>query len=422
MTLEDVIAVALASRRGMSQLRRAVTSDLVVANPWYLQCTAWAADFVDRHGDVPRPGDAAAWIDSAPEQSREALRSAWSRLTSRDLSSFTHDHVAEVAVEELRRVATKNALARMQGESDPDVLRDMARRVDDIRTVSIDGLADIRDVDLWCRPPNVDDERVPTGVTRVDERLGGGIGRELTFMLGATGGGKTTWLCNRGRAAALHGKVALHVTLELSKELSIHRYYRAIAEADKGEFRTGIADVRHRVHHWFRFAGGTVYVLYLPAYGPTVEDIRAVVETFMDVHGELHVLVLDYMDLLARTRDQSRLQGWDQLGRMAHELRTMCVDPGIEVTTAAQATREGLDADDLKMKHMAGSVEKLRAADVVLGMAATEEERQLHQARIRAMKARDHAGGWEVPVMMDLDIMKIVDLDHPDALRRRVAA
>lgn len=419
MTLETILACALRSRRSFSALRRAVTSDLVVSDPWYRDIMLWVGEHVDRYGTMPGDGDAEAWLDSQTEQRRPALLDKWRDLRAHDLSAYTEEHLADAGVRVLRETAARTARHRLQqmgDDLDPESFRALADAVDAVRPVALDGLADLRDTEAHLRPSRDEGRRTATGITRLDHALGGGFERELVFLMAATGLGKTNFIVNRLAAAALRGASCLHVTLELNADRTMHRYYRRIARARSGEFydEGELRSVEGRVSHWLRFAEGNVHVLYLPAYGPTVEEIRATAEMFADVHG-LDVLAVDYLDLLARGPDTQGLKLYSQLGRLSHKLRNVCMALDVEVLTASQANREGIDSSKLTLRHMAGSIEKAQAADVVLGLVQSEEEAEVDQARIGTLKMRDYPGGVEIPVRYDKDRMIIEDLDEPPA-------
>lgn len=423
--IDDALAAALKSRRAFSTLRRAVTSDLVVPDPWQLDLMRFTAEHVDKYDDLPREKDFELWVAQEPEARQDALRTAWRRLRRRDLSGFTEDYLADTMAKAFREQAALTAVTRLAsaaegGRLDSDQLAEMAAAVSDVRPISIDGLADMRDVDLHLHPSVDTSIRVESGIEKLDQILGGGFTSELVFLLAGTGVGKTTFLVNRLLAAALRGHRCLHVTYELVTDKTLHRYYRRVANANRGEFHTDYDAVRGRVGNWLRLAEGSVHVLYQPAYTNTVADLRATCEMFADIHGGLDVLAVDYLDLLSRDGPQYRgLRTDEQLGIMSHELRTICTTMDVEVITASQANREGLTADQLTLKHMAGAISKAQAADVVMGLVQSAEEAQMNQARLGLLKMRDYPGQFEIPLFYDKDTMTILDLDNPTARARR---
>lgn len=419
--MDTILACALKSRRSFGALRRAITSDLAVPNPWQLSLMQFAAEHVDTYGTVPRDGDVAVWIEGQPTPRQEPLRAAWRNLARQDLSEYTEDYLASVAAETLRQKAAEVAVSRLASMGNPtaEQLQTLSDAVRAIRPTSIDGLANLADIDLHMSVAREEGRRIESGIEKLDGYLGGGFEQELVFLLAGTGVGKTTFLVNRLAAAALRGYRCLHISLELVTDKTLHRYYRRIAGANRGEFFSDFPGVQGRVRHWMNLAGGSVHVLYLPAYGPTVDDIRATCEMFVDMYGNLDVLAVDYLDLLSRSKHRG-LRTDEQLGILSHEIRTICTTMDAEVITASQANREGLTADKLTLKHMAGAIAKAQAADVVMGLVQNADEAKVRQARLGLLKMRDYPGlGVEIPCYYDMDFMAIMDLDHPTARLRR---
>lgn len=422
-SVETILACALRSRRSYSVLRRAITSDLAVADPWLLDIMRFAGEHVDRYGTMPKQGDVDLWIDTQPEPRRDPLRTKWRSLARQDLTGFTEENLADTAAEVLREAAAKVAVRRMTNNPTPDTVRTLAEELQNIRPVHMDGLVDMADVDLHLVPTREETRRIESGIEKLDAILGGGFERELVFLMAGTGVGKTTFLINRLAQAALCGATCLHITLELSAQKTLHRYYRRIAEAHRGEFFTEPDSVMGRAKHWLRFAEGSVHVLYLPAFSATAQDVLTTAEVFKEMHGSLDVLALDYLDLLAAPSGGRGLRRHDQLGILSHEVRTICTTLDAEVITASQANREGIDASKLTLKHMAGAIAKAQAADVVLGLVQDEDDAAAMQARLGFLKMRDYPGrGAEIPVYFDMDLMTILDLDHPNARRLRAEA
>lgn len=425
ISVDTFLACALKSRRSFSSLRRAVTNDLAVADPFLLDLMRAAAEHVDRYGDVPTEKDMYLWLEGQPEGKREALRAKYRELIKIDLSGYTEEYLAEQAGTVFKEAAAQTAVRRLAAMADRQELTAEATlavtsSLQDIRPVHLDGLMNLAELDKYLIPNREETNRIETGIEKLDAVLGGGFERELVFLMAATGIGKTTFLVNRLVNAALRGAHCLHITLELSGLKTLHRYYRRIAAAERGEFFENPEGVEGRVRHWLRFAQGSVHVLYLPAFSATVDEIKATAEIFRDMHGGLDVLALDYLDLLATSTAGRGLRRYDQLGILSHEIRTICTTMEAEVITASQANREGMDAAELTLKHMAGAIAKAEAADVVLGLVQNKDELAMRQARMGLLKMRDYPGrGAEIPLHYDGDHMTIMDLDHPTARKRR---
>lgn len=181
MTLEDVIAAALRWPDVAEALAPALSSTLVVANPFRRQICEFLGGFLDEHGSLPKDGDWQAWAETLDEQQARGVRKTLRRLQKRDLSSFTPAEIVRRAAAQLRQAATDNAVARLnrlEGDKTP-ALQDLAA---EIERISLDGrraaeLVSLEDV----VPEEVDwlwPGRIPLG--------------KLTILDGDPGLGKST--------------------------------------------------------------------------------------------------------------------------------------------------------------------------------------------------------------------------------------
>lgn len=418
LTIEKILASALRDSSAAELLGPMLASDLAVPNPFYRQIAEFTYKFLDQHHALPREGDFQVWLATLTEQQRSGISGALHELYKQDLSGFTIDYIVEQAGEALRTIAARTAVARIQTlpEITPDTLREFSEKVEALKPTTLEGLADVRDVDRWLRPETHEDV-IPSGIQTIDQYIDG-FRQELVFIMADSGVGKTISLVNFGQYFALQGKNVLHVSLELLVKPTIQRYYRRMAESDRTLMRNNPDEVRRRLGHVFRFAKGQVRVLYQEAHAITVEDLRALCRQYIKRYGKLDALILDYLDLLAPSDDIKRLSTAEQQGIMTHRVRAFCPEFECAVISATQATREGGGASRLNLQHMSSSYGKVRGADIIFGLVQTDEEEEHHQGRMGLLKVRENPGrGAEVPLYINRDLMLIADLQHPNTLR-----
>jgi hypothetical protein len=60
------------------------------------------------------------------------------------------------------------------------------------------------------------------------------------------------------------------------------------------------------LQHWFRLAKGQVYLLEFPAYSLDLEQLKRVIDRVVRLIGQVDLLVLDYLDLMAPSKRGSR--------------------------------------------------------------------------------------------------------------------
>lgn len=419
ITLELVLAFALRDISVMDKMSDALRSDLVTSNPHYRKVIEFADDFLGQRKKLPTQGDYSVWLESLAEGPiRDGAREALGRLLAQDTSDYDPAFFAEEAMVQLRRGAAQVARARLNEAPimEPEMLEEMARKLSEIQESGLTGLARLSDVDVWATP-TVEGERIPTGLPTLD-KLVGGWGEELIIVFADTKVGKSMILQNWATSAAVKGKRVLHITLELGLRPQILRYYRQIATVSRAEMTSDLDVAKDRLRHWMRLAQGEVMLMEMPAYQTDYDAVRRVVERVSRVHGDVDVLVLDYLDLVSVPKGRSKRSTYEDLGVLTHELRDLCRAHDMTVLTASQAVRRQKDSERLSIKDMGDSYNKVRGCDMLLSLVQTEEEVPMHQGRLGVLAVRDGGGrGMEVPLYINRELSVIQDLSHPNTER-----
>lgn len=418
ISIPRILATALRHERVLVSLRRALTSQLVTANPFHRSIIGFAAEFWDQQKALPKPGDFEFWISTLNEQQQEGMRNALSEITSQPPETWTPEYIAKEVTVILKSTAARNSVARLS-QLVPNVTAEdinlLAEEIKTIEPVTLEGLVDIADVDRWVYQVQDEDPRITTGFPSLD-RLIGGFKKELVFIMADTGLGKTSLLINLGAAAVLHGSRVFHLTFELSPENTLRRYYRRVAEVNPSQYRSKPEVVVDRVKHWLKLAKGSAHILYQGAYTVNPDALEAMVDQFVDLHGGVDLLILDYLDLM-KAPNGFRSE-YEALGQVSHTVRNLCDEFDCTVISATQAGRVSHRRKHLRLDAMGDSYNKARAADVVLGLVQSDEEYEANQGRIGLLKVRENPGrGIEIPVYINLDLMLIADLDHPNTQR-----
>lgn len=419
ITLPRILATALRHERTLVTLRRALCSTLVSSNPYYRLIVTFASNFWDEHHTLPKNGDYEFWVATLANGQQEGIQQALFEINSQPPETWTPDYIANEVSKVLKETATRTAVARL-GQLVPDVPADaiqkLADEINTIQPVTLEGLADLATPERWIYAAHEDEERITSGFHSIDQYIGG-FRKELVFILADTGLGKTSLLINMGAAAALHGARVLHLTFELSAENTIKRYYRRITEVERWEYRQRPQVVVDRAYHWIKMAKGGVHVLYQGAFTVGANDLRSLIAQYTDLRGPVDLVILDYLDLM-RLPEDNRLSEHKALGQLSHSTRNLCSEYSCTILSATQASRGSHKRKHLRLDTMGDSYDKARAADIVLGLVQTDEEQEANQARIGLLKVRENPGrGIELPVYMNLDLMHIADLDHPNTRR-----
>jgi replicative DNA helicase len=419
ISLETIVAMAVRNPVVMDTLGEALSSTLVLANPFLRAIATFAEEFYTKRNALPTSGDWDVWLSTLDEGLlRTGTTETLGRVLAARTEDYTADFFAEQVVGDLRRAAAAVARARLNEIStdDPELFLKLAEELNLIGQTRLEGLARLEDIDTWATTPR-DDDLVGTGFPTLNDLMGG-WGKELWIIFADSGVGKSILLQNFAVNAAIRGKNVLHVSLELGTRSQIHRYYRQIAEASRAEFNEDLDDVKKRLRRWFRFAKGSVGLLEFPAHSLTMEQLRGVIRRASRVIGQVDVLVTDYLDLMVGSKKSSRSGEYADLGYLTHEGRALCPQFDLTHLTASQSVRRPQNSNRLTLRDMGDSYNKVRAADGILALNQTDAEEEAYQGRLGVLKVRDSGGrGTEIPLYINRELAVIQELSHPNTVQ-----
>lgn len=242
---------------------------------------------------------------------------------------------------------------------------------------------------------------ITTGYKELDDALGGGAKRkELLVILGPAKAGKSFGLMNLAVNAQLAGKNVLYVSLENSVEVTMDRVDAFLSGFKTNDLLKHIIDVENAVRKKLASAG----VMKVHEYGTGTfapKDLRRLVENYKAKGIIFDEIVIDYWDIMAPDRiykdDAIRESASIGMG-----LRAIAKDEDLAVVTAIQSNRDGMKASLAKAEHAAEDFNKVRLADAMFSINATEEERENGEARLFMAAVRNMAGGYILNIEQDL--------------------
>lgn len=233
---------------------------------------------------------------------------------------------------------------------------------------------------------------IPTGLSRLDEKMGGGAVRgTLNVVITPPNRGKSTTLVNFGKNALLRGYNVAHYSFELSDIVIERRYFMSMAKMSKNEMKAKKATAYDRICSAAQgVMDAHVTVKNYPAHAVTTSAIREHLSMMKDTKGFFpDVIVVDYADLLKATHsfDEKR----HELAAIYYELRNIAIETNAVMWTASQTNRSGTDEELITDTDLAECYEKAGAADVLLSINQSLDEKRgrPQTARLFLIKNRD---------------------------------
>ncbi len=346
----------------------------------------------------------------------------WDSIDEEYFDDVSLDYVVDKALEFAQVQAMKVAIlqsvdALQEGEvyKPLELVREAQQVGKDLLDLGADLIDDAED---WVYE-ELHGKRFPTGITPLDNTLGGGlVAGEYGLIMAPPGRGKSTMLVNIGYGlAGLVGAAnVLHLTYEMPAQKVLKRYALRVANVrftrGEGSEARYIKDLRETAKSRLR---GRLRVIRPTDY--TVDGIRRLIDS-LDAEGwPTEALIVDYPDLMRPVRQRKELRF--ELADIARDLREIGVEYEMPVWGGTQAGRQSIYKDIIHIGDIAEAIEKAAIADVVLSICQTREEEGLGHGRLFLAKVRDAEDHWAIPINLNFGAQAITPRQGLDAIIQR---
>jgi hypothetical protein len=261
-----------------------------------------------------------------------------------------------------------------------------------------------------------------TGVRELDQRYIVPSRGTVFLVLAPAGYGKSWSLVNTGEQALQSRKKVCHISLEMSAEEVIQRYYQRLFAVPKRDVPSNITtfqfenskltgfteianhpdfafdspyvrdELRSRID-WLGTRCDNIVVKRFPGRSLTSNGLRAYLDNLELVeHFIPDMLVLDYIGIMATDPKNHRLH----LGRNMEDFRAICVERNMAGVTAHQISREGARSRYSRGTHVAEDWSLIATSDNVVTYSQTQGERRFGLARLLVDKARSEQSGFSI--------------------------
>lgn len=342
---------------------------------------------------------------------RERLRAIITAdLTDRE---YVADQVETFAKERAHESALLEAVAALQK-------RDFAKIERLIKTAAAVGKSEgSGDYDYWEEITSRTEHRVAlgagtikpdgitTGLTDLDGYLyHGGWGRkELSVFMGAPKAGKSMSLGEFAKNASLAGYNVLYVTLEVSAKIIADRIDANLSDTAMRALKTTPHGVKSKIEE-LRKKAGHFHLREFPSGLMKPSMLRKVVDEYRAKGIVFDLIVVDYADIMCPERLSGEPR--EDSKSIYIDLRALAFEENAAVLTATQTNREGAKAATARAIDVAEDFNKIRIADEVFSINATEPEKAAGEARLFFAASRNGESGFSLRIRQDRSKMKFL--------------
>ena len=159
-----------------------------------------------------------------------------------------------------------------------------------------------------------------------------------------------------------------------------------------------------------------------PMSGTTVNMLDNNLEALENDGIKPDLIVVDYLTLLSPSNCSEREQRFVKIGIISEQLRALSKKYKAPLVSAVQSNRSGYDTGESKLSSMADSLGPAKAADLIIGISAYDEDEANGNVRFTILKSRmghknytPHMYHMNVDTLMLEDAGDAVDVDEDDA-------
>jgi replicative DNA helicase len=244
---------------------------------------------------------------------------------------------------------------------------------------------------------------ISTGIPAIDKLLfhrGWGI-KELTVFMAGAKKGKSFTLWDFAKLISLQGKNVLGITLEVSKDVLSTRLDASVSDVPIDEIEGSIFSVLEAVRAARdKRLPGKFLLHEFPSGSFRPMDLQNLIDQYKSEGIKFDAIVIDYLDIMSPNRWVNDPQ--ENSRSVWVDCRGIAQTEEVVMLSATQTNREGHKSVTAKAEHAAEDFNKIRTADLVISLNATEEEMAKGEARMFFAASRNQKGEFAVRIKRDL--------------------
>ncbi len=362
---------------------------------------AVAGEYYKKYRKVPDKGSVALVLKEAMDSKRmksyPGLKGRMKELFSATITDreFVVDKISEFAQNQAMEAAIFASVAMLEK-------RDFAgikKQIDAARLVGADDNGD--DYDYFGEIDTRTNHRIamaagtikPTGITTgfpdLDKHLyHRGWGRaELSAIMADAKFGKSMAIGDFAKSAAMADYNVFIGSCEVSREIYAERLDANFADTLLDLVRDQPMEVQKKVNAWAAREHGHLKIRDFASGSLKPSQLRRVLQSYRNEGIIFDLICIDYADLMApehRTDKET-----ENSKSVWIDLRAIAYEENAAVLTATQTNRTGAKAMMPAATDVAEDYNKIRIADLVVAGAASPEEKDADEARIKFVASRN---------------------------------
>lgn len=246
---------------------------------------------------------------------------------------------------------------------------------------------------------------IPTCIPELDCHFaGGGVCKgELACCLAPPNRGKSQWLVKVGKAALIHRKKVLHISMEMNQKRVAERYDQNFLGLTKEDLFTseGSTELRKFMETQGKYFTKNMkreglVIKFWPPRGVTVSDIKNYIIRKRINGIKFDLVIVDYGGVIKP--DVIYKNNYIELGNIFYDLANMAAELDVAVWTASQASRDSFKKKTISMGDFAESIKIVHPCHIIIALCQTPHEYKQNIMRLVIIKNREGEKEVEVKI------------------------
>lgn len=227
---------------------------------------------------------------------------------------------------------------------------------------------------------------IPTGISKLDEIMDGGLARgELGVILAPYGAGKSTILTKFANTAKNNHNNVLQIIFEDMPKVIKRKHLACWSGIELNNLKLH-KETLLAINAEKESEDGKLLIKKFPSHGTTIPQIRQYIRKKIAQGFRPDMVLIDYIDCVVPSKKYDDVNVGE--GSVMREAESLASEFDFALWTAIQGNRSSLTAEIVEANQMGGSIKKGQIGHFILSIARTLTQKDSNLATLAVLKSR----------------------------------
>lgn len=258
------------------------------------------------------------------------------------------------------------------------------------------------------------ENKIPFDIDQFNKITNNGFNRKtLNIFIAQTHAGKSLFMCHMATHNLTMGYNVLYLSFELSDIQIGERIDANILDTDiRNLYQGGKSSYMRKIERVKQRKLGKLFIQSWASGTSNINKIRHFIEELkLKKKFTPDIIYIDYLNII---EPRSKIPIYEQISKLAVELRALSFDYDVPVVTVTQVNRSGYGSADVGMDSVSQSYDVASHADFMCALIRTDALKELDQVLVKQLKNRyanmDNFGKFVVG--LDVQKMRIYEVSQ----------